>query len=447
VEAVIVLRALVVSALLGGCACALGCGVECDAPSDCDIRDASCQRQVARALLCLRGGEAIDVPVHVVAADRYEREQLAMVEPSDADETRLFYRGLALLDLGSPQLDLAAATHLSLNNIAAFYDPDERAVTILDRGQPLDEVDYDGVLAHELVHAQQDREHGFAALFEHFGDTVDSDLALSAVTEGEAELYQGHFTANALGFAIGDVRWQHALESFRASSRRHAAASEDPLVELRPNFVYAFGASYVYDALAAAGRAGIAALYDEPPVSTRQVVAGFGAAPPGGTPWVEPGLLELAVPQLAAFPHLVATSRYGAYAFEVALAHWSGIRGFEPPPILSSDLAAQLRADELTVQSNDGHGDVLVSWRLRFVSAGDAQRAFDAVHGSRPMLRLAIDHRDLIVLATNGDALDGVDIETIEWLPVPAESESQAGTAASAIARKPVRCQLNPIWR
>jgi hypothetical protein len=441
------LRTLVITALLCGSACAFGCGMECDAPSDCDIRDASCQRQVADALQCLRGGEPIDVPVHVVAADRYEQEQLAMVEPSDADETRLFYRGLALLDLGSPQLDLAAATHVSLSNIAAFYDPDERAVTILDRGQALDAVDYDGVLAHELVHAQQDREHGFDALFERFGDTVDSDLALSAVTEGEAELYQGHFTANALGFAVGDVRWEHALESFRASSRRQAAASENPLIELRPNFVYAFGASYVYDALAAGGRAGIAALYDEPPASTRQVVAGFGASPPGGTPWLEPGLVELAVPQLAAFPHLVATSRHGAYAFEVALAHWSRTPAFEPPPILASELAAQLRADELTVQSNEGAGDVLVSWRLRFVAPGDAQRAFNAIHESRPTMRLVIDHRDLMMIATNGDALDGVDIDTIEWLPVPAGTESQAEIAASAIARKPVRCQLSPIWR
>lgn len=438
------MRALV-TAVLCGAACLLGCNVECDAPSDCDIREAGCQRRVVDALQCLRGGAPVDVPVRVVAADRYEQEQLAMIDPNDADETRLFYRGLAVFELVSPGLDLGAATSVSLSNVAAFYDSDERAVTILDRGQPLDEVGYDGVLAHEIVHAQQDQEHGFDALSERFGATVDSDLALSALTEGEAELYEGQFTANALGFSLDEVRWSDALAQFRASSRKDAAASENPLIELRPNFVYAFGASYVYDAFAAGGRAGIAALYDAPPVATRQVVAGFGAPPPGGEPWLEPELAELAVPQLAAFPHHVATARYGAYAFEIALAHWYRLEGVVALASQPGDIAAKLRADELSVQS-DEDGSVVMSWRLRFADAAAAQAAVDAI-ALRYRRQLLRDDRDVIMVAASNLALVDVDLEAIEWLPVPEEPESQTGTAASAIARKPIRCQLGPIWR
>jgi hypothetical protein len=124
------LRTFTAVVLLACTMTAFACGVDCDAPSHCDIREASCQHEVSDALQCVRGAEPVDVPVHVVDAERYEQEQLAMIEPEDEAERALWYRGLAQLQLVAPDLGVGGATRVSLANVAAFYDRDERAVTI-----------------------------------------------------------------------------------------------------------------------------------------------------------------------------------------------------------------------------------------------------------------------------------------------------------------------------
>jgi hypothetical protein len=441
-------RKLVALALLCCAMVTVGCGVDCDAPSHCDIREASCQREVAEALQCVRGGELVDLPVHVISAQRYEQEQLAMIEPEDEAESALWYRGLAQLELVAPDLGVSDATSVSLASVAAFYDSDERAVTILDRGAPLDQVEYVSVLAHELVHAQQDAEHRFEALDDAAADadpdsdSVDTKLALFSITEGEAELYQERYAANALGFAFDDVRWDQALATFRSLSRRDAARSDNPLIELRPSFVYPFGVSYVHAAFEDGGRDGIAALYDDPPLSTRQVIAGFGATLPDDHPWTEPGLSELAVPQLAGFPHHVGTASYGSYAFEIALAHWYWVDRLHDPPLSPARVAAQLTADELTVQS-DGDGNVVASWRLRFANEADAQAARDAIDLQDHRQQLAIDGRDVIVIS---GVPSEVDVAAIQWA-APAETDSQAGTDPAAVTSTLIRCPFTTLWR
>lgn len=425
---------------------AFGCGVDCDAPSHCDIREASCQHEVSNALRCVRGAEPVDVPVHVVDAERYEQEQLAMIEPEEEAERTLWYRGLAQLELVAPDLGVSGATRVSLANVAAFYDRDERAVTILDRGAPLDEVAYVSVLAHELVHAQQDAEHRFDALdarAEADADSVDTQLALYSITEGEAELYQERFAANALGFAFDDVRWDEALAAFRASSRRDAARSDNPLLELRPSFVYPFGASYVHAAFDAGGRDGVAALYDDPPLSTRRVIAGFGATLPDDQAWTEPGLAELAVPRLEAFPHHVGTVSYGAFAFEIALAHWHWENRVVPASVRFADVAAQLTADELTVQS-DEDGDTVASWRLRFTSPDAAQAAYDGIDLQADVQQLRIEGRDVIVIS---GVPSEVDVAAIEWASPPDEPDSAAGTDPAAVTSAVMRCPFTTLWR
>lgn len=178
----------------------------------------------------------------------------------------------------------------------------------------------------------------------------------------------------------------------------------------------------MFQAFDRGGRDEVAALYDSPPVSTRQVLQGYGAPPPGGEPWVEP---ELAVPRLEAFPTLLSAAQYGAYAFETALRHWDR-------DVDAIGLTAGLRADQLSVL-RDEEGEVAAAWRLRFVDEDAAERANRAVRVglSESGRRAAVGRvdRDVLVLAASNEALAEVELTSLAWDPVPAEREPEADEA------------------
>ena len=183
----------------------LGCGDECPALEACDIRRSECQAHTAQVAVCLSGNDAVQPPVNVVDAEWYIEQQSsqAEAEPETPDQ-RAERLALALLNMMPTELQVSALESEYWATVAAFYDSETGEVTVLDRGQPLGDSGAVTTLLHEMVHAMQ-----FQRILPDdpaFGDD-DAGLALSAVFEGEAELYEDLATALGFGYQPSEIDW------------------------------------------------------------------------------------------------------------------------------------------------------------------------------------------------------------------------------------------------
>jgi hypothetical protein len=91
------------------------------------------------------------------------------------------------LNLLAPNLDVVSAdTSFALDQIASYW-PSSRRVKVIDRHQSLNTSFATATLAHEYVHAAQDRDFGLG----YSGrTTTDREMVRPALMEGEAELYE-----------------------------------------------------------------------------------------------------------------------------------------------------------------------------------------------------------------------------------------------------------------
>jgi hypothetical protein len=404
------------------CVACTGCKPICDVPDTCDIREAACQQAVMRAAACVRGDAPLKTQVHVVSATKYTNEQAKMAaQASDAQRLADWYHGLSLFDLAPSQWDAAKAERKRDQNLAAFYSDKDKTVTVLDRGDALNGSGAVLLLVHEFVHALQDAEHDLAKLDSLYATSFDGTLALGSLTEGEAILRQDQAAAFQAGFDLGEVDWRKAFNSFRMTSLDDVLRSDAPITALRADFVYAYGATYVYDAWRDRGREGVEGLYQHPPVSSRQVMTGYGHGPPGGQPWIEPELDEVAIPMLGADFEYVDSAHMGAFAALV----FARRQGSNDTPL------GKLRSDVLSVfQTMDGQ--VLAAWRLRFAGASDAASYATLASATGPAWS---SERDAFIVRSiaasfkpsQPSAMDLV--QAANWGPAPSESARASGSA------------------
>jgi hypothetical protein len=166
----------------------------------CDITERSCQESIYYADLNVRG-DGYDPfgglpPIEVKTEDQY-RQELQAAAAKEASETTpkpWWDAALALLKLIPPAQDIAS-TRIddAVTNTAAFYSWNRRSVTVIKhaaatagwQGQVRDMA----VLAHELVHALQDRELDLRAT----NHTTDAGRSYMAMVEGDAVLYERLF--------------------------------------------------------------------------------------------------------------------------------------------------------------------------------------------------------------------------------------------------------------
>ena len=237
----------------------------------------------------------------------------------------MWQQALSLLKLGDASVSVTQSAREQAQWVAAYYQTSDKAVTVIDRGTAMDTREAVALLVHEATHALQDQSVGLGAFQERVGRDLDRVLASKAVTEGEASLMEDLAALGLFGAAEDDVRWGEVFATWQDYARQGALESGQPVSLAWGHFPYPFGTPYVHAAYRAGGRAGLDDLYQAPPASAAQVLAGFGAPAAGGLPWAEE-LGTDAVPKLPA-PHVhVDGDRLGAWVFSV---FWS--IGCSPP--------------------------------------------------------------------------------------------------------------------
>jgi hypothetical protein len=417
-------------ALAGGAGCAgeHRCGLR-----RCDIRRPDCQRATGEAAACLRGVEPTATPVATLDRDAYIRSAVvAPVDPAEKERwTRINY-GLALLRLGDARVTYAEAIEGTSAGVGAFYSPDDKAITILDYdGFDFDSVGAVSTLVHEYVHALQDEAGHLSAAHDPAGSSYDRSLAASALIEGEADLIQDLANLALFDRSPDEVPWARVFG--KSLARTEQRALEDPLPIERGYryFTYPFGSAFLHGAFTRGGSGALDGAWAAPPVSTRQVMAGFDAAAPEQG-WLE-DLGTDSEPVLPPALIRITADRLGAFALRIFLA------GLELGPRPSRSFAmptrqaavAELQGDHLSIFYDPGSGHTVASWRLRFDRADTATALSDLLQlGGWDPVQITwwagAHDRDLILMASDDPNLDRALGGNLDWR-APPSGEPGAG--------------------
>lgn len=415
----------------------------------CDIRNASCQRAVLEVARCVRGsdGAGATVPVRVVDADEFIDEQVAIAEMSndgEADQADAdWYRGFALFGLSEEHDEPGDPTRTRWENVAAFYSSEDRAITILDRGYPFDSWGSSMLLVHETIHALQDADLGIEELYAPV-TTTDHSLAVSALIEGEATIYQNIAAAHSRGFDPSELDLDRAYAANRVDAEEDLRDVEEPIVKLRSSFAYSYGGAYVNATWQHGGEGAVRALFTDPPRSQREVVFGPSMHALESDAWRETSLVEQALPVLAGDFRYVGSDQLGTFAVLAFAQGWvrddastlQELRGVE------SDVFSVLRLGE----------DTVAVWRIRFSSEARAAR-FGSEEGARfdgdaeyndevtKRRRTLVDGRDVVLIASAGNEMIPDAIEDLEWTAAPELEPVDPSTNASSIG---IACRYHP---
>jgi hypothetical protein len=225
-----------------------------------------------------------DVPL--VLMDRDQANLVIEREVARHHDTVDFQRAAevgVLTGLYAPGIDLKAQMMRVLSSqVVAFYDPQDREMILLkSKSKPglwsritgfLTHKDSTGemLVAHELTHALQDQYFGVHAAIDRIADKDDRRLALRSVVEGDATLVgygciSGFINAETIATLLTHLEDMPTL--FDVQSPGTPAALRDALI-----FQYTDGTRFVGEVYRRGGWSAVNALYDNPPLSTREVL-------------------------------------------------------------------------------------------------------------------------------------------------------------------------------
>lgn len=242
---------------------ALGCGAEepsggvafsCSAHVErCDVHSAQCRQLIFDKIGCMRGHttRTTPPPVHFVQLRQLidELQQAEAKAPDlDAEATR---RGLSLLGLvATKDIDAQEAVAERLEGLAALYIPETKQVVMIEDGDADDasespsglpaDVFGMSVLAHEYVHAYQDREYDLQKFQRRMPSNFDGQLASISAVEGEAALYEYEFLFDVLDRTAVDRRG--VFEALVDAAEEALRTSDSPWLAARGIFPYTYGA-------------------------------------------------------------------------------------------------------------------------------------------------------------------------------------------------------------
>lgn len=366
----------------------------------------------------------MNASLQVVDAEAFidQKVEQSVADPENADQ-RDFRRAMALLGLMVSSEGISENVRERWARVAAFYDSDEDRITILDRGRPLDGPGAAFLLLHEVVHAMQHAEVDLND--ERHYPTSDNSLAFSGKIEGEAVLYKDLAELEAYGRDPDDTDWDAVFQQFEDREWKAARADASPWNFASTRFSYAFGGDYVNRAWRAGGNAAVRQLYATLPSSTREILAGWGAAAPGGASWTE-NPDEIGMPVLPAEFEHVTLHHLGAWFFEVWKDLWN-VDGKHSSRFTDSGFAG----DVLTVFRFPATGDVAGFWRLRFGTPEPAA-ALVASLRSDPFVTVSTVGRDVIVASDTRGAPSASFVDALAWRAIASEDTAAANSAASS---------------
>jgi hypothetical protein len=362
-------------------------GCEAFSYRTCDILTDACQREIFGLMACLYGDdEAGDPPpvrlldeASAIALIADSAEGMAMTEGLDAMQSaaqderafRAGVRGLELLGMLSPGLieDESDVLDVTTSAALAFYLPTTKEIVIIDRGEPVADLDANAVLGHELVHALQDRRHDLGS-FDAADAVADSDrvLAVSSLIEGEATLYQYLFAYAYQGANLDRLNFDAFFSQLASFGSELTREQGSPAVTANSIFPYTYGTRYAGERWRSAGSAGVDAAYEHPPVTTLEVLRG-GAVDPG-----ELTLFDQPPAPLDGY-EAVVDDAVGAW---VTVAVLTGV-GPGSERLSLEDLASHWRGDRYWVyETVDEQGSVAALWAIDW-DTPDAAAQFESV--------------------------------------------------------------------
>lgn len=196
-------------------------------------------------------------------AEQLDRE---IAKPETADRFAQDERILTRLGLVPEGTDLLALTVDTLQGqVAGFFDPETKSLTVLDDDGVLD-VASRITLAHEVDHAIGDQHWDLQAM----KDAIpllegDRQGALQALIEGDATLLMTlwsakHAASDLMGLDEEGLPGSQSIEGLPQILQRQLL------------FPYLDGLTFVMNAWGPGGWAGVDALWEAPPVSTEQIL-------------------------------------------------------------------------------------------------------------------------------------------------------------------------------
>lgn len=368
----------------------------------CDAYEASCQQQMLDALACLQSGSGTTLmgSVEVWSPERAQQEVTSMATMLSAEQLALLTRqaaALALLRLSPEGWDPAAAAGAYIATIGAFYQPGEGSIVVIsgpepppaDAGAPDDEpgavaasapphtgASTEGgdeaatrLIAHELTHLLRDSETGIASFYARAGTTFDRLLAARAIVEGEAQLYAELAVLEQWGQTFDSAALAQRIDRWKQDSLLGFEQVDGPVAMADRYLPYPYGFSYALSAYLQGGRRAVHALFDHPPVSTRQLTLGFEANEPFAGPWSEDG-------ELASVASPLAPERYESLG-ALSMGMWlvdAFVQRTLPAPThdLSQRVLSALRSDVLTLLYDREADATAACWRMRFADVASA---------------------------------------------------------------------------
>lgn len=250
---------------------ATGCAEEQLDP--CDIRQPECQQDVFLFLQKVRGdGWNVFTEMPPVDTISWEEFQDMVLEAAGSEEQQPdpWDAALRLLALIPEEASAAeASAEVLIADVVAYYSYESRSVTVIDRGESRN-LAYDmEILAHEFVHAIQDREIGLPSLMA----SVDEMFAHDAHVEGEAVLYEFLFSLAMEDISPQIIDWNGIYEQMLGDMRTRVMESDSPFYAVQ-ELVYPLGAEYLTRLYLRGGNAAIRGAYAIRPTTGAAYMAG-----------------------------------------------------------------------------------------------------------------------------------------------------------------------------
>ncbi len=340
----------------------------------CDILAADCQRELFALMACARNEDGATTQIPPVLLMTQE-EALAAVEalaPGAGDEgaSEAFaaeVRALELLGLVEAGLirDQSDVLAVTIEALVAFYLTPTREIVIIDRGDPLDDLEANATLAHEIVHALQDARHGLAQFTGAHGASSDAALAATSVIEGEATFYQLLMMFSYDGADLSRIDYRATLDNIAESGTGMTLAAGSPMLTAPSIFPYTHGARYAGAHWLRGQESAIDALYVTPPASSLEVMAGGWTDAPRQ-------LVTFAAPP-EPLPEYVSVSDDVAGAW-VLFGLFGALSSDSEAPASLEELAGHWRGDRIWMYQGSG-GDAAALWAVAWDDAAAAERA------------------------------------------------------------------------
>ena len=241
-------------------------------PSPTEAPDADAPDTVRRLLedvAELRGlAPPPEAPVEIVP----RRDLRALLELGVTEEDLREYAKVTtlyrLLGHLRPDEGIYEALLSASDSVLGFYDTEAKKLWVVSESETLDDLGYEErlTLVHELMHLLQDHHFDLGATAERVGSTLDAQLALSAVVEGDAEAFTYRYAWRASRRPSGG--W--LFLRLRAASLQSSGLTPTLLRELE--FPYTEGFDWATATLARGGVEAINGFLREPPPATTLIL-------------------------------------------------------------------------------------------------------------------------------------------------------------------------------